>query len=202
MPAYDSLRLRMCLCWFNPFMHASVMFRSRLMDGNMVRYDERYVTAQDYALWASLSLRGRVAVLPQMLMTHRERIGGVTGTRRQEQVKATAEISGWYTEKLTSGTALAGVTPKQLQTWVDEPAFPGPERIVAMRRFSRVAAANWYSSHETRASFLCWARPHLDRIAWRSLATDTPCRLLRSCGWSSLPYVMQRGMRSLCRSQS
>lgn len=194
MPAYDSLRLRMCLCWFNPFMHASVMFRSRLPDGNVVRYDERYVTAQDYALWASLSLLGRVAVLPQSLMTHRERRGGVTDTRRKLQVESTKCIRKWYTDRMTWGTTLEGCRPEDIWSWIDDPGVPDRQRLQNVKTFFEIVARpSFIYSGEHRHALMNWAAPRLDSLAWTHLIGDNSRALWLSAGvFEAMRYVIKR----------
>ncbi len=55
----------------SPLQHASVMFRKRLFDDGL-RYNERYRTTQDLALWFDVLARGKkIANIPVILMYYR-----------------------------------------------------------------------------------------------------------------------------------
>jgi len=198
LPGYDSLRLRIALCWFNPFMHASVMFRRKLSDGSPVRYDETYITAQDYALWAKLSLVGRVSVLAEKLMTNRERQGSVTGNRRTLQVESTRRIGAWYTAKMLANSPLEGHGPEDVCDWMDDRTFPDKHRIAKVKQLFAAAANPVYiTEHERRRSFMNWAETFLDQQKWTDFFNPGQNRLLRACGGSSVSYLLGRVARRL-----
>jgi len=196
---YDSLRLRINLCWFNPFMHASVMFRSKLPDGSAVRYDEAYETAQDYALWAMLSLAGRVSILAEKLMTNRVRQGSITGKRRVLQVESARRIGYWYTKKLFANSSIEGCSPEEVQDWIDDRTFPDKHRIAKVKHLFAAAVlrpAN-ITNYERQKSFMNWAETFLDQQSWTEIVSPERNILLRACGGSATTYLLRRLARRL-----
>lgn len=193
MPSLDSVQLRIALCWYNPFMHASVMFRRIDRKGNPVAYPTAYSFSEDYGLWAQLACSGRVGVLEQKLMTYRRRQGGMTGTGRERQLESTRLVSMWYTGELTRGTPLEGCQPEKIRDWVNEPMLPDALRLKRVKQiFDAAARSPFVSPREKSRAFMSWAESFLDRESWRHLLCVDVGRLLRACGRESLRYGLRR----------
>jgi glycosyltransferase involved in cell wall biosynthesis len=82
-PPSSNAALRRCLLLDSPFVHSSVMFRR-----------EAYVESggypdglnEDYRLWIRIARSWKVAVLPQVLVTHRVHAGSYTRSIRRRQM--------------------------------------------------------------------------------------------------------------------
>jgi glycosyltransferase involved in cell wall biosynthesis len=69
----------------NAFAHPTVMIRRDVLEHHQLRYDERFVTAQDYELWVRLLQHTAVDNLPEPLVRYRLR-QGISQTRKAEQL--------------------------------------------------------------------------------------------------------------------
>lgn len=69
----------------NALAHPTVMIRRDVLERHQLRYDERYVTAQDYELWVRLLRYTAIDNLPEPLVRYRLR-KGISQTRRAEQL--------------------------------------------------------------------------------------------------------------------
>ena len=84
-PAADRA-LRRYLLWDNPFVHSSVMFRRTAYDA-AGGYTQG--ANEDYRLWIRMARGWKLAVLPEVLVTHRIRTTSVShGMRRSESLQA------------------------------------------------------------------------------------------------------------------
>lgn len=192
----DPVRIRLCLCWFNPIMHASVLFRRVAPDGTPLRYDERFGAAQDYDLWTRCSLVGGVDILEEPLITYRETPGGITAERRAEQLEATARIAESYARRVVAGTELAECQPSELRTLVDGQSFPDAERIRRVRiLLDAVSRLPGVSRDQCRKALALWAEPFLDGVRFPALFRGNGGRLLRACGRHGVAYLLQRAGR-------
>jgi cellulose synthase/poly-beta-1,6-N-acetylglucosamine synthase-like glycosyltransferase len=70
-PPVTSADLYDALAWSNPIIHSSAMFR-RDAAAAAGGYPETYVYAQDLALWLKLAERGRLGIVPELLVDLRE----------------------------------------------------------------------------------------------------------------------------------
>ncbi len=80
------------LVFHNPFFHSSVVFKRR-MAVELGGYPVRFEYAQDWALWLMLSRKGKIAILPELLVklrTHSQQLSRVPQldhTRREEALR-------------------------------------------------------------------------------------------------------------------
>lgn len=189
----DPVRLRLCLCWYNPFMHASVMYRRLNGAGQPVAYPTRYSFAEDYGLWAELVSAGRTKIMKDRLMTYRKRAGSMTGSGRTLQLESSHKVSEWYTRALFKDTPFAQATPDDIRAWIEDVEFPSAERIaVVMQLFAGAGRTLWATRREAQAGFLQWAVPFLDRFKVPALFQPQPLRLLLACGGRAPRYVAHR----------
>ncbi|GMQ26642.1 hypothetical protein Aoki45_33250 [Algoriphagus sp. oki45] len=56
----------------NPFVHSSVMFRSKILIDNNLIYDEKLEYAEDYKLWFEICKHSRPAFIPKTLVKYRK----------------------------------------------------------------------------------------------------------------------------------
>ncbi|HMP71830.1 MAG TPA: glycosyltransferase [Kiritimatiellia bacterium] len=203
MACFDSVRLRINLCWFNPIMHASVMFRRLAPDGSPFRYNEGFTTAQDYELWTRMSGMGKLAVLDIPLMTHRLRAKSITGSRRQHQLDMTREVSEAYTSRLLGDGPLAASSPGDLREWIDDRSLPDILRLKRVRDLFRVVSdVPWLGRSAGQQAFACWAEALLEGQRWTDLWMGDAGRLLRACGWAGAGYLVRRaGRRAMVDGQ-
>ena len=87
----------------NPFAHPTVMIRRDLLSVNRLRYDEQFQTAQDYEFWTRLLQRTRGANLAEPLLRYRLRDGGISRSRRDEQLANHDQISLRAIRRLVPG---------------------------------------------------------------------------------------------------
>jgi glycosyltransferase involved in cell wall biosynthesis len=69
----------------NALAHPTVMIRRDVLERHKLRYDESFVTAQDYGLWVRLLQHAAVDNLPEPLVRYRLR-QGISQTRRADQL--------------------------------------------------------------------------------------------------------------------
>ena len=82
----DDIGIRWKCLLGNPFAHPAVTFRLDLMDAHGLRYDETYLTAQDYELWSRLLGVTEGANLAEPLLRYRLR-AGVSRTHKPDQLR-------------------------------------------------------------------------------------------------------------------
>lgn len=82
----------------NCFAQSAVMVRREalLKEG----YREEYPCAEDYDLFARLTLAGKGANIPRVLTLYREHGGGLSKTRREQIVRCTHAVHAWQLERL------------------------------------------------------------------------------------------------------
>jgi len=190
----DPVRARIVLCWYNPFIHASVMYRRLAPDGKPVRYPTIYSHAEDYGLWAGLAQAGRVVVLKEPSLTYRKRAGSMTGSRRDLQLASTREVSSWYTRTFTEGTALAGISPERVKSLIEDPGVPDRQRIANVRLLFELAARpSFMRKGEDMRALMDWAAPCLNAGTWGQLMVGDSRRLLLCAGFrQTLRYAAHR----------
>jgi glycosyltransferase involved in cell wall biosynthesis len=69
----------------NAFAHPTVMLRRDVLERHQLRYDERFVTAQDYEFWVRVLQHTAGDNLPEPLVRYRMR-QGISQTRKAEQL--------------------------------------------------------------------------------------------------------------------
>lgn len=85
----------------NPFIHSTVMFRAKHLDGTAVRYDAGYPHAEDYALWSSMLWKGgRLRNLPLTLVQYRIHSASVSHVHRRKQAETALRIRFMHLRKL------------------------------------------------------------------------------------------------------
>lgn len=192
------VRLKIALCWFNPFIHTSIMMRRVAHNGRCVSYPTAYSYAEDYGMWAELARLGRIRILPQRLITYRKRGGGMTGTGRALQLESTQKVSAWYSKVFTAVSSWTDATPEAMREALEEPSMPTALRIAHVREVFRAAGRTLGTTHaEQQAAFRDWAEAFLDQLAWSHLLKVEAIRLACACGGAAGLYVLRRAARRM-----
>lgn len=87
-PQVDHVRLQQELPARNPFIHSSVMFRASVAR-ECGGYRSFFEAAEDYDLWLRLAERGKIAMLPEILMKYRVHQENVTAKKAVRQLFST-----------------------------------------------------------------------------------------------------------------
>lgn len=198
----DPVRLRIELCWHNPFMHASVIFRRILHSNQAAKYPTEFSFAEDYGMWAQLARVGRIKIIPKKLMTYRKRSGGMTGTGRGQQLESTRRVSAWYTREFTAGTPLDQCRPEELREWIEKWAWPDSQRLERVQQvFAAASRSPYVTRRESRKAVMNWAEPFLDHQKWSRLFASRQRRVLKVCGCHAGLYLFRRMAGSMNGSQ-
>ncbi|MCI0671729.1 MAG: glycosyltransferase family 2 protein, partial [Myxococcaceae bacterium] len=88
----DSDSLKVAPLFYNPFLHSSGMWRSRLFHEDGVSYDARFSEASDYQLWVDVARRHPVANMPEFLLRYRVTSTSVTLSSAMKQRATAKEI--------------------------------------------------------------------------------------------------------------
>jgi glycosyltransferase involved in cell wall biosynthesis len=99
----DDLGIRWKCLLGNPFAHPTVVMRKHVLDAHGLRYDEAFATAQDFELWTRLLPRTRGVNLSEPLLRYRLREGGVSRSRRCEQLENHDRIAWTAIRRLVPG---------------------------------------------------------------------------------------------------
>ena len=99
----DDLGIRWKCLLGNPFAHPTVVIRKRVLDAHGLRYDEGFITAQDYELWTRLLPRTRGVNLSEPLLRYRLRDAGLSRSRRTEQLENHDRIAWTAIRRLVPG---------------------------------------------------------------------------------------------------
>lgn len=83
--------LRKRLIRFNPFFHASIMIRKKILN-EVGGYNEEIKRAQDYELWFRIAKKTKIANLPEPLMKRRYTKENISVKNENEQIKLAIEI--------------------------------------------------------------------------------------------------------------
>jgi len=86
----DMLRIR--LLTDSCFAHPTVMFRKAIVEANNISYDQHYAPAEDYKLWFDLSLKTKLANIPNYLLKYRIHGSQITQKQRAVQSRASDAI--------------------------------------------------------------------------------------------------------------
>lgn len=86
MESMDSYRVRMLFANPGPT-HSTAFFRRQKLNQYRIEYDESLVYAQDYSLWMTISKRGRICILPEVLLYYRVHPDQISKAHREKQIQ-------------------------------------------------------------------------------------------------------------------
>ena len=82
IPDMEEYRIRLLFSNFPTILHSSAMYNHRIFAAEGLRYDEKYLYAQDYKMWVDCSKVAVCAVCPSYLMKIRLHSSSVTRKQR------------------------------------------------------------------------------------------------------------------------
>ena len=130
--------------------HSLVMLRRDAVE-RTGGYDERYATAQDYALWLRLMDLGTIVMLPDVLLHLREQPGSVSDLRREEQFANTVRASQKKLRDLTERDLDAAAVERLFGFWAGWQA-PDAARIGVFDRRLRAIYRAFCARYEPTAT--------------------------------------------------
>ena len=80
------------LFYINPILHPSVMLRKDFLQKNHIKYDENYIYSQDYELWTRIKAKGKIEIIPQIIMKYRIHNCQISVEKFQKQSELYYEI--------------------------------------------------------------------------------------------------------------
>ena len=182
--------LRYRLAFRNPFAHPTVVFRRAWFDA-AGGYAEAAVPAEDYDLFARFAAHGRLAVLPDVLLSYRLSADGVTATRPEGQRERAAAVSRAYVVALAGreveGAVLDAVRDGRFRD-CDELAA-ACEVLVAVRR-----AVERRAGADARSRLRREVRRDLLRFDFRHAAGERPCRRCRARAVALEPRLLRSAL--------
>jgi glycosyltransferase involved in cell wall biosynthesis len=157
----------------NPFGHPTVMLRREVLDRHALNYDPAFDSAQDYELWTRVMAHTAVANLAEPLVQYRIHGGGVTASRREEQLRNHDAIA---TRTIRAQLPELAITPAEVtalrEFFVGGAAGPAPDRGARLRLARRYLAlfARFAEQHRLDPSLGALRRREAVRIArvWAS----------------------------------
>ena len=84
----DDVDLKFALCFYNPFVHPSIMMRLEIIQYKNLFFDYNFVHAEDYEFWTRLSIHGKIANLNTTLnfyRIHNNQISNIYADIQQDQ---------------------------------------------------------------------------------------------------------------------
>lgn len=84
--------IRPAMLFFCPLAHPALMFRRRLVDDGLLRYDEAFKHAEDYHLWSQLLDRALAANLPDAVLSYRLHPQQVSSDSSSKQHEASLRV--------------------------------------------------------------------------------------------------------------
>lgn len=77
--------IKVALLSYNPFAHPTVMWRNRNFKESGFKYDEDYITSQDYELWSRAAYKIQTANIPEYLLFYRKHDRQITNYKQKDQ---------------------------------------------------------------------------------------------------------------------
>lgn len=143
-PATDGISIRWSLCFENPFIHTSVIFRRDFVLTDLGGYDPSFSYCQDFDLWSKLARTNPIANLPDQLVLYRTHSASMTAT-----MHATAPLE----RKRVYMTNLAAIFPERRLNTTDLELLTGLHRGVprsestALLRLLGALLADYLAAH-------------------------------------------------------
>lgn len=208
-PASDAA-LRCAMLFSNPFAHPTVMLRKAVLDQHALRYDTRFVRAQDYALWAALAEHCQLANLPQPLVRYRMHAAQVTrsdaetqmlGARTVREMQLTQLGAAPTEDELRLHHQISEVRPSPDAGWLQqaEDWMQTLQRINRTRgRLDPDALSNTIAYFWLQA---CYASVRYGLPVWkRYMRSPLSRRGLR--GWLRQAHLLQKCIREAAHAHS
>lgn len=92
IPQKEDFQIRLLFGNHTNIIHPTAMFRHKSLIENSIKYDERYIYAQDYRMWVSCSRVGECANLPDILFKYRMHNKAVSSNKKDAQKECAKNI--------------------------------------------------------------------------------------------------------------
>jgi len=92
----DDKDLRLSLCFYNSFLHSSVMFRKEILSKYNFSFNKKYIHAEDYKLWTEFVCKSKVANLKDVLVKYRIHDNQISKIHEQVQKEISLTIQKEY----------------------------------------------------------------------------------------------------------
>ncbi len=92
IPNKEEFQIRLLFGNHTNIIHPTAMFKHDILDCNNIKYDERYIYAQDYRMWISCSRVGECANVPQVLLKYRVHKKAVSTHKKDVQNECAKNI--------------------------------------------------------------------------------------------------------------
>lgn len=92
----DDKDLRLSLCFYNCFLHSSVMFRKEILSKNNLSFNKNYLHAEDYKLWTEVICKSKVANLKEVLVRYRIHDNQISKIHEDVQKEIALKIQNEY----------------------------------------------------------------------------------------------------------
>lgn len=135
------------LCFRNPFVHSTVLFR-RAVAQELGGYHD-IPAAEDYDLWSRMAAKHRLASVPQALVRYRLHGSSVMAKENAEGRKKSYEYLKAIMQKNLEGIAAPDIA-KHLDAWLE----PAREKS-ALRQFWQAYATGWTKYRSTHSRLSC-----------------------------------------------
>ncbi len=109
--ALSSAQILWHLCLAPVCYHPTYFFRRVLSDGQPVRYDTTFDTAQDYDLWSRLSEQGPTQVTDAVVLKYRRHAEGISVKKRTRQRQNARNVSLRHMQRIVGSEDSARLTP-------------------------------------------------------------------------------------------
>ncbi len=92
IPPKEEFQIRLLFGNQINIIHPTAMFRHKILLDNSIKYDERYIYAQDYRMWVNCSRVGECANLPDILLKYRIHNKAVSSDKKETQKECAKNI--------------------------------------------------------------------------------------------------------------
>src|SRR5690606_22746547 len=78
--------------YLSPFAHPTVFIRKSVLDLYNIKYNEEFITSQDFGLWNELIFLGEFSNLDEVLLKYRVSENSISKNKREDQINNTEKI--------------------------------------------------------------------------------------------------------------
>lgn len=92
IPNREEFQIQLLFGNHTNIIHPTAMFRYEVLLENNIRYEERYIYAQDYRMWVSCSRVGECSNVPEVLFRYRVHNKAISSNKKNAQMECTKGI--------------------------------------------------------------------------------------------------------------
>jgi glycosyltransferase involved in cell wall biosynthesis len=98
IPEYD-IEAKLTLIYGSSFAHPTVMIRKKIFDKYFIRYDEKFLGAEDYKMWIDMSKIAKFYNIQEVLLNYRVHNSQISSQRKKQQKEFHKELQQLYLER-------------------------------------------------------------------------------------------------------